>query len=376
MVLRDYLHLKVEIEGTSGEGSSAVKSFRPLIEALFTPLADALLKGDRRDPEDDNLKTALLDLYEHPEREPGLYGYAKALEIVESSLLGGFYFRHFCLASNVIGSTAKGTMKKSVAALKKTYEKQLFPLLDITRATLGAKLDAELIQFKGRIMDAIERNRHSPSPENVDDDPFDDVPGAKSPPRMTKSILQPKASVRAVSPPVTPPKADGRESPGASRSNEIVRRSLYSSHSVPKTLAEAAAAESKGMPDLAFLDHAWGKTPPAAHVAATKRLYGLYALGNTTWDILFMEVMPEAAAHVKRLLGVDDGDSHVVEFCHNSHEITTRLLSTKLDALLKVPSEVDEAPKTIRILTTDTEVSSLHNPLLLVMYRPFLTGCL
>lgn len=356
MVLRDYLHLKVEIEGTSGEGSSAVKSFRPLLEALFTPLSDALLQGKERGEDDVNLKTALLDLYEHPEREPGLYGYAKALEIVESSLLGGFYFRHFCLASNVIGSTAKGTMKKSVAALKKTYEKQLFPLLDITRATLGAKLDAELIQFKGRIMDGIERSRHSPSPENADDDPFDEAPKP-----MTKSILPPKTEV---SPPVSPPKADGRlQSPGASRSNEIVRRSLYSSHSVPKTLAEAAAAESKGMPDLAFLDHAWGKTPPAAHVAAIKRLYGLYALGNTTWDILFMEIMPEAATHVKRLLGVGDGDSHVVEFCHNSHEITTRLLSTKLDALLKVPSDIDEAPKTIRILTTDTEFYSLTRQL-------------
>jgi hypothetical protein len=31
MVLRDYLELKVEIEGTSGEGSIAVKSFRVLV---------------------------------------------------------------------------------------------------------------------------------------------------------------------------------------------------------------------------------------------------------------------------------------------------------------------------------------------------------
>ena len=31
MVLRDYLELKVEIEGTSGEGSLAVKSLRLLV---------------------------------------------------------------------------------------------------------------------------------------------------------------------------------------------------------------------------------------------------------------------------------------------------------------------------------------------------------
>jgi hypothetical protein len=33
MVLRDYLELKVEIEGTSGEGSLAVKSLRELVPA-------------------------------------------------------------------------------------------------------------------------------------------------------------------------------------------------------------------------------------------------------------------------------------------------------------------------------------------------------
>ena len=33
MVLRDYLELKVEIEGTSGEGSRVVRSFRPLVRS-------------------------------------------------------------------------------------------------------------------------------------------------------------------------------------------------------------------------------------------------------------------------------------------------------------------------------------------------------
>ena len=382
MVLRDYLRLKVEIEGTSGEGSSAVKSFRPVIESLFVPLADALLGGGDRGEDDELLKAGLLDLYEHPERQPGLYNYAKALEIVESSLLGGFYFRHFCLASNVIGSTAKGTMKKSVAALKKTYEKQLFPLLDITRSTLGAKLDAELVQFKGRIMDDIERQRRSPSPEALDD-PFDDVKAVAglSPPRvmgMNRSGGGGPAASLTFSPPVTPPKGDAaRGDDHSPRNLDIVRRSLYSSHSVPKPLAEAAAAERCGMPDLSFLDHAWGKTPPAAHVAASKRLFGLYALGNTTWDVLFGEIMPEAARHVKELLGVG-GDSHSVEFCHNSHEIMTRLLSSKMDRLLQLPNkqegkegqqekeEGDESSpgqQMMRILTTDTEFYSLTRQL-------------
>jgi len=114
------------------------------------------------------------------------------------------------------------------------------------------------------------------------------------------------------------------------------------------------------MPDISFLDHAWGKTPPSAQVAGIERLYGLYTLGNMMWDILFMEVMPTAAAHVKQLLNV--GDDRVVEFCHNSHEILTRLLSTKMDSLLTIPAN-DHTPQIMRVLTTDTEFYSLTRQL-------------
>ena len=69
----------------------------------------------------------LLIIYSSPEVYPALYSYAKALETIESSLLGGFYYKHFMLANNVIGSTAKGTMNKSVQALRSTYETLCFP---------------------------------------------------------------------------------------------------------------------------------------------------------------------------------------------------------------------------------------------------------
>ena len=109
----------------------------------------------------------------------GEYNYAKALEDLETGLLGGFFYkwvswgwgvvgcvwgcffptsgkwgwgvhmlgivigsgappcallcRHFCLAANVIGSDARGTMRMSVQALKRTYETPLFPQLDSIR---------------------------------------------------------------------------------------------------------------------------------------------------------------------------------------------------------------------------------------------------
>eukprot|EP00891_Asterochloris_glomerata_P001752 jgi/Astpho2/1752/Aster-04173 len=52
-------------------------------------------------------QSAILAVYQQPDRHAGLYNYAKALESVESALLGGFYYKHFLLAKNVIGTSAK-----------------------------------------------------------------------------------------------------------------------------------------------------------------------------------------------------------------------------------------------------------------------------
>jgi hypothetical protein len=105
--------------------------------------------------EGEEARRLLLRLYANPEKQSGLYCYAKALEAIESGLNGGFYYKHFCLASNVIGTGAKGTMKKSVLALRGMYERALFPNLDMTRSELGKIIDNDLAQNKGRIMDKI-----------------------------------------------------------------------------------------------------------------------------------------------------------------------------------------------------------------------------
>lgn len=59
----------------------------------------------------------LLEVYEGPDSHAGLYNYAKALEDVEAGLLAGFFYKHFCLASNVIGSESKGMSPKVSGAL-------------------------------------------------------------------------------------------------------------------------------------------------------------------------------------------------------------------------------------------------------------------
>ncbi|KAL0045339.1 hypothetical protein WJX82_004255 [Trebouxia sp. C0006] len=187
MNLRDYLRLKVEIQGTSGEGSVAVKSFRIKLESLFQPLTDALAYYDAVSDTDEVLDSSYshplspclssetqaqppsqpqTDPKSSPQASPqsGLYNYAKALEDVEAGLLAGFFYKHFCLASNVIGSESKGTgymgsTNRAITALKATFQTPVYPLLDQVRSALGAKIDLELAHLKGRIMDNIEAKR-------------------------------------------------------------------------------------------------------------------------------------------------------------------------------------------------------------------------
>jgi len=166
MVLRDYLELKVEIQGTSGEGSLAVKSFRSLITSLMDTLALALV-GDLVGDAEQDVENGLSYVYARPDTFPGLYEFCKALETIESSLLGGFYYKHFLLANNVIGSSAKGTMNRSVAALKATFETNCFPMLDKIRAKLGAEIDLELSHNKGLIMDKIAKKHFANTPDTT-----------------------------------------------------------------------------------------------------------------------------------------------------------------------------------------------------------------
>ncbi len=365
MVLRDYLKLKVEIEGTSGEGSSAVKKLRPTIEALLPPLMQtlAVTSPDLNTPP----KELLQGLYEAPEKQPGLYAYAKALEAAESALLGGFYYRHFMLASNVIGTNAKGTMHKAVAALKKSYETPVFPTLDLVRSDLGRKMDRELVHNKGRIMDVIEKEHirkislgfssdtlvsdgeafYDPSGEgqsSASGCPFGH--GGGSPPAPPGRGISPLGSSGSLA------SSSGSIADAEDRSFEGIRAHLYSERDVPSVLSQAYASEMNGRNKrISFLDHAWGKTPPAAHVAATKRQYALYQVGNSAWDVIFGDVMPESADHIRWILNARKDAT--IEFGHNSHELISRLLSIKMEKLVRG----DPGAK-LRVLTTDTEFYS------------------
>jgi hypothetical protein len=93
-----------------------------------------------------------------------MHGRHQALEEAESSLLGGFFYRHYLLACNVIGSDSHGTMKRAVQALKASFQIPIFPTLDRVRSNLGKEVDARLAHLQGRIMKRIDESIMPTSP--------------------------------------------------------------------------------------------------------------------------------------------------------------------------------------------------------------------
>ena len=401
MVLRDYLELKVEIQGTSGEGSLAVKSFKSLIYSLFDPLIFCLLITDGNIPtyssllpdQEQELKETLHLVYSSPDSFPGLYEYCKALECIESALLGGFYYKHYLLASNVIGTLARGTMNRSVEALKATFSTSAFPMLDEIRADLGAITDAEFAHKKGNIMNQIvEKYKYNnggvtttPAAATVAAHNVNNTNNTSKPVgrylercrlaergfgygsnESLSNRLSPissfnKGSKTHIKSPIREVEShhdlDVQYSEEDLATCDRTRRSMYSVSLVSKRYltAKNVYCTNNNIPDLQFLDHAFGCIPPIAYETATEEMYTAYCgMGNYSWDILFEKTMPEAVLHIKSLLDIKDATT-VVEFGHNSHELVTRIISTSFDRLLNCTAK--ERP--IRIITTDTEFYSL-----------------
>lgn len=215
MNIRDYLVYKPEIYGTSGEGSIVVKCLRGHVTRLFDPLTgftvrwlkrlgggngpaygpafdgsgmflriphrtgEALESYDRckwnqhckvddipiyaldqaekacMSEEEQQVFACLCGVYTHPDidRESSdVYAFCKALELVESAVMSGFYHRHFVLANNVIGSLGKGTLHKGVQALRSSYSTGCFPILDQIRYSMAKPIDLMYIDKKANIV--------------------------------------------------------------------------------------------------------------------------------------------------------------------------------------------------------------------------------
>ena len=119
-----------------------------------------------------------------------------------------------------------------------------------------------------------------------------------NPPPGCPFHVPPSAPVDEVPPaPSLPPRCPGSPAPA---NFDAIRRKLYSTKNVPAVFSQAVITEMGGnLSSISFLDHAWGKTPPEALVAASKRQYGLYQRGNSAWDVIFGDLLPESISHIK-----------------------------------------------------------------------------
>jgi tryptophan 2,3-dioxygenase len=415
MNLRDYLRLKVELEGTSGEGSAAVRALRPAARALLAPLAAALLALDLSSADGaaaetsgaaplplppppppgadaastPRLHAALLRVYARPESYPDLYGYARALEDLEAGLLV-FFYKHFRLAASVIGSDARGTMRRAVSALKSSYETPLFPELDAARSGLGAAADAALAPRKGALMaEILERYSAGGAAEAA-------VHAAPAPAANGCPFGFGRAADGAAA---APPVPAAPPSPPADADNPAAALAAYyswepvppesatataasiSAHAAALRLAPRPAAAAPAGPaaaaPLAFLSHALGAVPPAALHRVAVDLAAFWALGNDSWRPALGPLAAEAAAEVRALLELDGGGACeggagavAVHWGHNSHELVTRLLSAALldrgGTGAASGSSGDTArcsPRPLRVLVSDEEFLSLSRQL-------------
>jgi hypothetical protein len=120
----------------------------------------------------------------------------------------------------------------------------------------------------------------------------------------------------------------------------------------------------------------WPIHPPGCLHTLTRLQYcawreaaALFQLGNPAWDAAFGRVLPQAAAHVRTLLGLpagaDAANTPAVHFGGNSHELVARLLSSFLEARRGGDNGGGMlcTLRPLRLLTTDTEFYSFTRQL-------------
>ena len=307
----------------------------------------------------DGVVQLMAAVYMQPELYPGLHAYAKALELLESSVLGGFYYKHYSLAVSVIGTASRGTMNRSVAALKHAYEAPLFPSLDAARTLLGRQIDARLQDRTGRIMAEIEQKRLAKADTQPPTVLLPDPPRSLA--STSSSISQCSSSSAAAGSFAVAGQGAGEEQGGSpvepSYSTSVVpptfpKRDLHTQLYGDQSLNEKEREPPKS---LLFLQHSFGQISRHIHTSALEEQYALFQGGDAIWQEVYARILPEFNSHVQRLLHLDSiavasgGYEAEVQVGHNTFDLVSKLLSARL---------VTEG--CLHVLTTDAEFYSFN----------------
>ncbi|MGH9247638.1 MAG: aminotransferase class V-fold PLP-dependent enzyme [Acidimicrobiales bacterium] len=113
--------------------------------------------------------------------------------------------------------------------------------------------------------------------------------------------------------------------------------------SYKRYFARALDADPERLHFAAHSHHLWPDVSFDAHVRAWD---DAARLADRKWDVVFGEIVPEAQAHVARIVGLPDPTT--VVFAPNTHELVMRIWSC-------LPAD-----RAVRVLTTDAEFHSFR----------------
>ncbi|WP_392532243.1 nuclear transport factor 2 family protein [Nostoc sp. C117] len=145
MVLADYHPLRVNLRDASGAQSNQAFELVTLAKSLFFPIREYLKEH----------KCSLLDIYYTPSKHTPVYQYIEALSSLETRL-SRFFFCHYKLATEIIGSESLGSLGFEVQALIKRFIDPLYLELDEVRYQYVVITNFEYGKCAGNLISSLE----------------------------------------------------------------------------------------------------------------------------------------------------------------------------------------------------------------------------
>ncbi|MBE9054024.1 hypothetical protein IQ243_27225 [Nostocales cyanobacterium LEGE 11386] len=145
MVLADYHPLRVNLRDASGAQSKQALDIVNLAKTLFLPITDYLKEYN----------CSLIDIYNTPNKHIYLYQYIEVLSSLETRLTN-FFFCHYKLATQILGSESLGSLGFEVQALIKRFVEPIYSDLDKVRYQYVVITNFKYGQYAGNLITSLE----------------------------------------------------------------------------------------------------------------------------------------------------------------------------------------------------------------------------
>lgn len=145
MVLADYHPLRVNLRDASGAQSKQTLDIVNLAKALFLPITEYLKLHN----------CSLIDIYDDPNKHVHVYQYIEVLSCLETRLTN-FFFCHYKLATQILGTESLGSLGFEVQNLVKRFVQPIYLDLDKVRYQYVVVTNFKYGQEAGNIISSLE----------------------------------------------------------------------------------------------------------------------------------------------------------------------------------------------------------------------------